>query len=66
MTAVDSDLPQLLDLLMSRSAGEDWHKAGTFKDHLLGTYRVLALGVNHARSGWQAYFIRSTPTNTSI
>ena len=41
--AVDADLPALLDLLFARSAGEDWHKAGTFKHHLLGVYRTLAL-----------------------
>ncbi|WP_336728620.1 DUF6817 domain-containing protein [Achromobacter ruhlandii] len=41
--AVDADLPVLLDLLFARSAGEDWHKAGTFKHHLLGVYRTLAL-----------------------
>lgn len=33
----------MLDLLFARSAGEDWHKAGTFKHHLLGVYRTLAL-----------------------
>ncbi|MCH3700033.1 tetratricopeptide repeat protein, partial [Campylobacter coli] len=41
--AVDADLPVLLDLLFARSAGEDWHKAGTFKHHLLGVYRTLTL-----------------------
>ncbi len=41
--AIDPGLPPLLDLLFSRAAGEDWHKAGTFKDHLLGLYRTLAL-----------------------
>lgn len=41
--AVDADLPALLELLFARSAGEDWHKAGTFKHHLLGVYRTLAL-----------------------
>jgi hypothetical protein len=41
--AVDPTLPPLLEVLFARSAGEDWHKAGTFKDHLLGVYRTLAL-----------------------
>lgn len=41
--AVDPGLPPLLDLLFARSAGEDWHKAGTFKDHLLGVARILTL-----------------------
>lgn len=41
--AIDADLPALLELLFARSAGEDWHKAGTFKHHLLGVYRTLAL-----------------------
>lgn len=41
--AVDPELPGLLHLLFSRSAGEDWHKAGTFKDHLLGVCRTLTL-----------------------
>ncbi|KYO56824.1 hypothetical protein PJ900_01205 (plasmid) [Tistrella mobilis] len=40
---VDAELPALLDLLFSRSAGEAWHKAGTFKNHLLDVYRTLAL-----------------------
>ena len=35
--------PPLLELLFARSAGEDWHKAGTFKDHLLGVARILTL-----------------------
>ncbi|MGB6103502.1 MAG: DUF6817 domain-containing protein [Pusillimonas sp.] len=42
-SAIDSDLPSLLALLFERSAGEDWHKAGTFKHHLLGVYRSLSL-----------------------
>ena len=41
--AVDPALPPLLGLLFARSAGEDWHKAGTFKDHLLGVARILTL-----------------------
>lgn len=40
---IDSDFPVLADLLFSRSAGEAWHKAGTFKHHLLGVYRSLTL-----------------------
>jgi len=42
-TAIDADLPTLLSLLFERSAGEDWHKAGTFKHHLLSVYRCLVL-----------------------
>ena len=41
--AIDPELPHLLEMLFARAAGEDWHKAGTFKDHLLGLYRTLAL-----------------------
>jgi len=41
--AVDPALPAQLEQIFSRAAGEDWHKAGTFKDHLLGVYRTLAL-----------------------
>ena len=41
--AIDPDLPDLLKLLFERSASEDWHKAGTFKHHLLGVYRSLVL-----------------------
>ena len=41
--AVDPELPALLEMLFARSAGEDWHKAGTFKDHLLGVCRTLTL-----------------------
>jgi hypothetical protein len=40
---VDPALPGQLALILGRSAGEDWHKAGTFKDHLQGVYRTLAL-----------------------
>ncbi|TCZ66123.1 DUF6817 domain-containing protein [Roseicella aquatilis] len=40
---VDPELPALLEMLFARSAGEDWHKAGTFKDHLLGVCRSLTL-----------------------
>ena len=40
---VDPELPALLEMLFARSAGEDWHKAGTFKDHLLGVCRTLIL-----------------------
>ena len=40
---VDPELPALLEMLFARSAGEDWHKAGTFKDHLLGVCRTLTL-----------------------
>jgi hypothetical protein len=41
--AIDPELPAQLALLFARSAGEDWHKAGTFKDHLLGVCRTLTL-----------------------
>ncbi|WP_372871300.1 DUF6817 domain-containing protein [Paenalcaligenes niemegkensis] len=41
--AIDPDLPSLLELLFARSASEDWHKAGTFKHHLMGVYRSLSL-----------------------
>lgn len=41
--AIDPQLPGLLALLQSRNAAEDWHKHGTFKDHLLGVYRILRL-----------------------
>jgi hypothetical protein len=41
--AVDPALPPLLEMLFARSAGEDWHKAGTFKDHLFGVARILTL-----------------------
>ena len=41
--AVDPALPGLLELLFARSAAEDWHKAGTFRDHLLGVARTLTL-----------------------
>ncbi len=41
--AIDPTLPELQRLLLARSAGEGWHKAGTFKDHLLGVCRTLVL-----------------------
>jgi hypothetical protein len=41
--ALDPKLPELLALLRSRGASQDWHKHGNFMDHLLGVYRILKL-----------------------
>lgn len=41
--AIDPQLPSLLAILDERRAAEDWHKHGTFKEHLLGVYRILSL-----------------------
>jgi hypothetical protein len=41
--AIDPHLPAIIQLLNDRRAGQSWHKHGTFKDHLFGTYRALKL-----------------------
>lgn len=41
--AIDPDLQRIKQLMASRGAGRSWHKHGTFKDHILGTYRALVL-----------------------
>lgn len=41
--AIDADLPRFLRLMGERRAGRSWHKHGSFKDHLFGTYRMLVL-----------------------
>eukprot|EP01126_Amoeba_proteus_P042405 TRINITY_DN4607_c0_g1_i18.p1 TRINITY_DN4607_c0_g1~~TRINITY_DN4607_c0_g1_i18.p1 ORF type:complete len:434 (-),score=69.41 TRINITY_DN4607_c0_g1_i18:214-1515(-) len=40
---LDPKLPEFLDILAQHGADECWHKHGTFKDHLLGTWRILYL-----------------------
>ncbi|RGE45341.1 tetratricopeptide repeat protein [Comamonas testosteroni] len=39
----DADLAPLLPVVMARGVGQDWHKAGTFRHHLVGVARSLAL-----------------------
>lgn len=39
----DADLAQLLPVVLERGVGQDWHKAGTFRHHLAGVARSLAL-----------------------
>lgn len=41
--AIDPELPDVLRMLARRNAAKNWHKHGTFKDHLLGVYRILKL-----------------------
>lgn len=41
--AQDADLAPVLPLVLARGVGEDWHKAGTFRHHLVGVARSLAL-----------------------
>lgn len=41
--AIDPHLPDVMRLLNERRAGQSWHKHGTFKDHLVGTFRMLKL-----------------------
>jgi hypothetical protein len=41
--AIDPHLPEVMRLLNERRAGQSWHKHGTFKDHLVGTFRMLKL-----------------------
>lgn len=39
----DADLAPVLPLVLGRGVGQDWHKAGTFRHHLVGVARTLAL-----------------------
>lgn len=39
----DADLAPLLPVVLARNVGQDWHKAGTFRHHLVGVARSLAL-----------------------
>ena len=39
----DADLAPLLPVVLARGVGQDWHKAGTFRHHLVGVARSLAL-----------------------
>lgn len=41
--AQDSDLAPVLPTVLARGVGQDWHKAGTFRHHLVGVARSLAL-----------------------
>lgn len=40
---IDKRVPHLLARLTERGAHQCWHKHGTFKQHLLGVWKVLAL-----------------------
>ncbi|VWX62891.1 conserved hypothetical protein [Burkholderiales bacterium 8X] len=39
----DADLAPVLPVVLARGVGRDWHKAGTFRHHLVGVARSLAL-----------------------
>ncbi|MEW6270941.1 MAG: DUF6817 domain-containing protein [Thermodesulfobacteriota bacterium] len=39
---LDPRLPEYLEVLARHGASEIWHKHGTFLDHLLGVWRILA------------------------
>ena len=39
----DVDLAPVLPDVLSRNVGQDWHKAGTFRHHLVGVARTLTL-----------------------
>ena len=41
--AKDADLAPVLPVVLARGVGQDWHKAGTFRHHLAGVARSLAL-----------------------
>ena len=41
--AQDADLAPVLPIVLARGVGQDWHKAGTFRHHLVGVTRTLAL-----------------------
>ncbi|MDN4587363.1 hypothetical protein DBA29_02450 [Xenophilus aerolatus] len=38
----DVDLAPVLPMVLARGVGQDWHKAGTFRHHLVGVARTLA------------------------
>lgn len=40
--AKDADLAPVLPVVLARGVGHDWHKAGTFRHHLVGVARSLA------------------------
>ena len=41
--ARDPDLGPVLPTVLARNVGQDWHKAGTFRHHLVGVARALTL-----------------------
>ena len=41
--ARDAELAPVLPVVLARGVGQDWHKAGTFRHHLVGVARSLAL-----------------------
>jgi hypothetical protein len=41
--ARDAELAPVLPTVLARGVGQDWHKAGTFRHHLVGVARTLAL-----------------------
>jgi hypothetical protein len=41
--ARDPDLASVLPTVLARNVGQDWHKAGTFRHHLVGVARSLTL-----------------------
>ncbi|NMM78998.1 DUF6817 domain-containing protein, partial [Acidovorax sp. SRB_24] len=41
--AQDADLAPVLPTVLARNVGQDWHKAGTFRHHLVGVARSLTL-----------------------
>lgn len=41
--ARDADLAPVLPVVLARNVGQDWHKAGTFRHHLVGVARSLAM-----------------------
>ena len=41
--ARDADLGPVLPTVLARNVGQDWHKAGTFRHHLVGVARSLTL-----------------------
>jgi hypothetical protein len=41
--AKDAELAPVMPVVLARGVGQDWHKAGTFRHHLVGVARSLAL-----------------------
>ncbi|MBY0410838.1 MAG: tetratricopeptide repeat protein, partial [Burkholderiaceae bacterium] len=41
--ARDPDIAPVLPMVLARNVGQDWHKAGTFRHHLVGVTRTLTV-----------------------
>lgn len=49
---IDPKLPEYLEILSSHGADECWHKHGTFKEHLFGTWRCVFTNLEFGFEFW--------------